>query len=43
MTQGGPGNSYKAVVYYLYERAFQDLDISYACTIGLILFSGILG
>ena len=43
MTQGGPVNSSKTVVYYLYERAFQDLDISYACTIGLILFIGILG
>jgi putative chitobiose transport system permease protein len=38
MTQGGPRNSSKTVVYYVYERAFQDLDISYACTIGLILF-----
>lgn len=43
MTQGGPRNSSKTVVYYLYEKAFQDLDISYACTIGLILFLGILG
>jgi putative chitobiose transport system permease protein len=38
MTQGGPRNSSKTVVYYLYERAFQDLEMSYACTIGLILF-----
>ncbi len=38
MTQGGPLNSSKTIVYYLYERAFQDLEISYACTIGLILF-----
>ena len=43
MTQGGPRNSSKTVVYYLYERAFQDLDINYACTIGLVLFLGILG
>ena len=43
MTQGGPRNSSKTIVYYLYERAFQDLNISYACTIGLILFLGILG
>ncbi|WP_036484282.1 carbohydrate ABC transporter permease [Myxosarcina sp. GI1] len=43
MTQGGPRDSTKTVVYYLYERAFQDLDISYACTIGLVLFLGILG
>ena len=42
MTQGGPRNSSKTVVYYLYERAFQDLDINYACTIGLILFLVIL-
>lgn len=39
MTQGGPRNSSKTVVYYIYQLAFQDLDISYACTIGLILFS----
>lgn len=43
MTQGGPRNSSKTVVYYLYELAFQDLDISYACTIGLVLFLAILG
>lgn len=42
MTQGGPRNSSKTVIYYLYETAFQDLDISYACTIGLVLFLGIL-
>ncbi len=42
MTQGGPRNSSKTVVYYLYERAFQDLDINYACTMGLILFLVIL-
>ena len=42
MTQGGPRNSSKTAVYYLYERAFQDLDVSYACTIGLVLFLGIL-
>jgi putative chitobiose transport system permease protein len=38
MTQGGPRNSSKTAVYYLYERAFQDLEINYACTIGLLLF-----
>ena len=43
MTQGGPRNSSKTIVYYLYEQAFQDLNISYACTIGLVLFLGILG
>lgn len=38
MTQGGPLNSSKTIVYYLYEQAFQDLEMSYACTIGLVLF-----
>lgn len=41
MTQGGPRNSSKTVVYYVYERAFQDLEVNYACTIGLILFLAI--
>lgn len=43
MTQGGPRNSSKTIVYYLYEQAFQNLEISYACTIGLVLFLAILG
>jgi putative chitobiose transport system permease protein len=38
MTKGEPLNSSKTVVYYLYERAFQDLEMSYACAIGLVLF-----
>lgn len=42
MTQGGPRNSSKTIVYYVYERAFQDLEMSYACTIGLVLFLLIL-
>lgn len=43
MTQGGPSKSTITIVYYLYERAFRDLDISYASTIGLVLFLSILG
>lgn len=43
MTQGGPRNSSKTIVYYLYEQAFQNLEMSYACTIGLVLFLGIFG
>jgi putative chitobiose transport system permease protein len=42
MTQGGPRNSSKTVVYYVYEQAFEKLEISYACTIGLALFLVIL-
>ncbi len=40
MTQGGPRNSSKTVVYYLYQQGFGSTnpDLSYACTIGLMLF-----
>ncbi len=38
MTQGGPLNASKTVVYYVYERAFQDLEMNYASAIGLMLF-----
>jgi len=42
MTQGEPRNSSKTIVYYLYEQAFHNLELSYACTIGLVLFLVIL-
>ncbi|MEM1254448.1 MAG: sugar ABC transporter permease [Cyanobacteria bacterium P01_H01_bin.21] len=42
MTQGGPRSSSKTIVYYVYEQAFVDLEMSYACTIGLVLFIVIL-
>jgi putative chitobiose transport system permease protein len=42
MTQGGPRNASKTVVYYVYQSAFDDLDMAYACTIGLVLFLIIL-
>jgi len=38
MTSGGPLNSSKTVVYYIYERAINDLEISYGCAMGLVLF-----
>jgi len=40
MTRVGPLNASKTVVYYIYETAFQssDLNLEYACTIGLTLF-----
>lgn len=42
MTQGGPLNSSKTIVYYVYDQAFKNLEISYACTIGLVMFLIIL-
>jgi putative chitobiose transport system permease protein len=43
MTKGEPVNSSKTIVYYLYQRAFSDLEMGYACAIGLILFLIIFG
>ena len=38
MTQGGPADSTRTLVYYVYDQAFAELEISYACTVGLALF-----
>lgn len=38
MTQGGPLNHSKTIVYYVYERSFQDLEVGYACAMALLLF-----
>lgn len=45
MTKGGPLNSSKTVVYYLYQQGFdsKNPNLSYACTIGLILFLIVFG
>lgn len=37
MTKGGPLNSTKTMVYYIYERAFENLDISMASCASVIL------
>ena len=42
MTQGGPADSTRTVVYYVYDLAFQELEISYACSAGLALFLVVL-
>ena len=38
MTQGGPADATRTMVYYVYDQAFSELEISYACTLGLALF-----
>ena len=38
MTQGGPADSTRTIVYFVYDQAFAELEISYACTLGLALF-----
>jgi putative chitobiose transport system permease protein len=38
MTQGGPLDASKTLVFYLYESAFVDFDMGYASAIGMVLF-----
>lgn len=42
MTQGGPADATRTIVYYVYDQAFAELEISYACTVGLALFLVVL-
>jgi putative chitobiose transport system permease protein len=42
MTQGGPADATRTLVYYVYDQAFAELEISYACTVGLALFLAVL-
>lgn len=37
MTRGGPLDSTKTIVYYIYERAFENLDLSMASAASVIL------
>ena len=37
MTKGGPLNSSKTIVYYIYERAFENLDLGYASAQAVVL------
>ena len=37
MTKGGPLNSTKTIVYYIYEKAFENLDLGLASAMAVIL------
>lgn len=37
MTRGGPVNATKTLVYYIYERAFENLDLGIASAAGIVL------
>ncbi|MBM3389648.1 MAG: sugar ABC transporter permease [Betaproteobacteria bacterium] len=43
MTQGGPLESTKTLVFYLYESAFVDFELGYAAAAGVLLFILTLG
>ncbi|HAC60775.1 MAG TPA: sugar ABC transporter permease [Lachnospiraceae bacterium] len=38
MTQGGPKNSTKTLVYYIYTQGFQKGNFGYACSIATVFF-----
>lgn len=38
MTGGEPAYNSATIVQYLYEKAFQDLELGYACALGVVLF-----
>lgn len=42
MTHGGPGNTTKVLVYYIWENAFKLFDFGYASALAIILFIIIL-
>jgi multiple sugar transport system permease protein len=37
LTQGGPGDSSRTVVEYIYDTAFQGFDLGYASTVAVTL------
>lgn len=39
MTQGGPLDASKTLVFYLYESAFVDFEMGYAAALGVVLFA----
>lgn len=41
-TRGGPLGATTAIVYYLYEQAFQFFEAGYGAAIAIVLFAGIL-
>ncbi len=39
MTQGGPGDATRTIVYYIYDTAFRFFHFGYASTIAILLFA----
>ena len=40
-TDGGPANSTRAIVYYIYENAFRFMKMGYASALSVLLFLGL--
>jgi len=43
MTQGGPLDATKTLVYFIYQSAFEEFDMGYAAAAGVVLFLLTLG
>ena len=43
MTRGGPMDSTKTIVYYIYEKAFENLDLGLASAGAVILLFVVMG
>jgi multiple sugar transport system permease protein len=41
MTQGGPDGATTTLSYYVYNLAFQDLNLGYAAAVSWVMFAGI--
>jgi putative chitobiose transport system permease protein len=39
MTQGGPLDSSKTLVFYIYQSAFEEFEMGYAAAVGVVLFA----
>ena len=42
MTRGGPLDSTKTIVYYIYEKAFENLDLGLASAASVILLAVVM-
>lgn len=42
MTKGGPGESTLVLVQYIYQAAFETLNMGYGCSIGIVFFIMVL-
>ena len=38
LTKGGPGDSSSTMVFYIWQNAFQKMDMGYGTTLALLLF-----
>ena len=42
ITEGGPGNSTRSILLYIYEKAFQSYNMGYASALSVVLIAAIL-